>query len=48
MDKIRRYEKSRSDGVRLFTKTALITLMCILALAAGFLGAAFLSGASVI
>ncbi len=48
MDKIKRYEKSRNDGLRLFTKTALITLMCLLALAAGFLGAAFLSGASLI
>ncbi len=47
MSKIRRYENSRNEGLHLFFKTMGITLLCLMALAAGFVGAAYFSGASI-
>ncbi|MBQ5810668.1 MAG: hypothetical protein IIW23_03720 [Clostridia bacterium] len=46
MSRIKRYDKSRSEGVSLFLRTMTITLLCLSALMAGFLGAAYLSGAT--
>lgn len=48
MDKIKRYEKSHREGTKIFVKTMIVTLMCIMALICGFVGAAFLSGTSLL
>lgn len=41
MSKIKRYDNSRKEGIALFFKAMGVTLLCISALAAGFIGAAY-------
>jgi len=47
MSRIKRYNKSRNEGRQLFFKTVGITFLGLIALAAGFISAAYFSGVSV-